>query len=406
MGNIDPRQSLLEIYATALQAVEGRRVVRDHLQQHPVAEQVEMVAVGKAAASMARGALDVLGNRVAKALVITKYGHCDSDMNLECLQAGHPVPDENSLVAGRRLVEFIGSTAHDRQLLFLISGGSSALVECLPSGVALADLRRLNDWLLGSGLDIHAVNSIRKRVSRIKGGRLAGFLAGHKALNLMISDVIGDDPAAIGSGLLVPERRTTAIPQEVPGWIQKLCSHAPSVAQDALCSGEVHSVVVATNRKALDAAQEEGRALGLAVYRCQEPFQGEARRLGERFSRLVLEGPAGLYLWGGESTVTLPSSPGRGGRSQSLALAAAQVLEGHGNILFLAAGTDGSDGPGGDAGALVDGGTIARGREEGEDAGRALERADAGVFLEASGDLIRTGPTGTNVMDLILALKS
>ncbi|HFC54177.1 MAG TPA: DUF4147 domain-containing protein [Gammaproteobacteria bacterium] len=403
----DLRRSLLEIYAAALRAVRGRRVVRDYLRRNPVAGPLEMVALGKAAASMARGALDVLGEQIARALVITKYGHCDPELPLECLQAGHPLPDENSLLAGERLLKFIGSAARDRELLFLISGGSSALVEVPAPGVMLPDLRRLNRWLLGSGLDIHAMNSVRMQISRIKGGRLAGFLEGRRALNLMISDVPGDDPAIIGSGLLVPGRRPTHPPPQLPGWIQELCNRArPAPVPDASSFRGVSSALVATNRQALDAALEEGRARGFAVHSRQEFFQGDALRLGARFARRLLEGPPGLYLWGGESSVLLPSSPRRGGRCQSLALAAARVVEGRDGICFLAAGSDGSDGPGGDAGALVDGGTIARGREEGLDPVEALRRADAGSFLEASGDLVRTGPTGTNVMDLVMALKS
>ncbi len=407
MSDPDPRMLLMEIHSAALRAVDGRRVVRGWLRRHPVDGAVYLIAIGKAATSMMRGALDVLGEGVARALMITGYGQCECDgaPGFECLEAGHPLPDHGSLMAGRRLLEFIDSAPMEAGFLFLISGGSSALVELLPEGVTLEDLRRMNGWLLGSGLDIHALNSVRIGVSCIKGGRLALRLNGRSALNLVLSDVPGDDPATIGSGLLVAAQHQLRA-GELPGRIERACLSAPPLPRpEDPCFRRVRTVIVAGNRQALDAAAEEGRARGLQVHLHPQPFAGDARELGERFARKLLDGPAGLWVWGGESTVTLPPSPGRGGRCQNMALAAARVLNGSSGILFMAAGTDGRDGPGAAAGAVVDGGTVARGERQGLDACRALQGADAGRFLEASGDLLRTGPTGTNVMDLVLALK-
>ena len=401
------RKILLDIYAAALQAVDGRRVVRDYLQHHPVYSEVNLIAIGKAAASMTRGALDVLDADIRRALIITKNGHCDPSLSFECLQSGHPVPDGNSLIAGERLLRFVTSVPAGTIPLFLISGGSSSLVEVASKGVGLDELSRVNSWLLGSGLDIAAMNAVRKRISCIKGGRLAKYLCGRRVLNLMISDVVGDDPATIGSGLLTPDSEQNLLPWEkLPRWLQELCRREAAAPEaDASCFRSVESVVLANNRQATEAAAMAGSAAGLPVYRSTDLFHNDALQLGKQFARQVLEGPSGLYIWGGESTVTLPPSPGRGGRNQSLALAAAQVLAGNDAIFFLAAGTDGTDGPTESAGALVDGGTVIRGRCEGLDAGECLSRADAGTFLEASGDLICTGPTGTNVMDLVLSLK-
>ncbi len=402
-----PREVLLDIYAAELHAVDGRSVVRHYLQHHPVRSTVDLVAIGKAAASMTQGALDVLDRDITRALIITKTGYCDPSLPFGCLEAGHPVPNEGSLAGGEQLLQFVASTPEDTKLLFLISGGTSSLVEVPPEDISLDELRRITDWLLGSGLDISAMNSIRKRFSCIKGGRLAEQLHGHSVLNLMISDVVGDDPATIGSGLLVPDGGVDLpLWNRFPAWLQILLRRLPAVPDvDTACFRSVKSEIIANNQQALDAAAEVGKVIGYSVYQHSEPFFGDALQIAARFSRQVLDGPAGLYLWGGESTVTLPPSPGRGGRNQSLALAAAQILADSDSIFFLAAGTDGTDGLTEEAGALVDGGTVGRGRNKGLDSSDCLSRADAGSFLEASDDLICTGPTGTNVMDLILALK-
>ena len=156
--NESPRTDLLDIFHSALRAVNGRNAVREYLQTHPIAEKVYLVAIGKAAASMALGAQDVLGEKIIDALVITKTGHCDQDLPFACLEAGHPVPNEASLDAGRSLLSFIDNMPAEATIVFLISGGASALVEVLPNGVGLQDLRRVNDWLLASGLDIAQMN--------------------------------------------------------------------------------------------------------------------------------------------------------------------------------------------------------------------------------------------------------
>ena len=399
------RQLLFDLYSEALRAVEGRRLVRDYLRSRSMSAPVVVVAIGKAAVSMAWGAVDALGGGISRGLVITKRGYCGPSSPFPCLQAGHPIPDAGSLAAGEQLLELISSTSADAQFLFLISGGSSALVELLPEGMSLADLERVNSWLLGSGLDIAAVNTVRKRISRIKGGRLAEVVNGRDALNLMISDVPGDTPATIGSGLLVPDGSTDILEAAtLPRWLHELISRSPPLPT-ASCFRTIENVILAGNRHALEAVAAAASGLGLSIHLHPEPFEGDAVLLGRAFARQVMLGSTGLYLWGGESTVVLPSTPGRGGRNQSLALAAAQQLAGKEGILFLSAGTDGSDGPTEDAGALVDGGTQERGEHAGLAAAECLRRADAGTFLKAAGDLIHTGPTGTNVMDLVLALK-
>lgn len=408
--NTEPRRLLLDLYAIALQAVNGRVAVRERMSRYAPTEPVYVVAVGKAAPAMLRGAAEMLGQDLARALVITKHGYADTsagDDRLHVLESDHPVPGAASLEAGQALLDFIAAAPPRAPFVVLLSGGASALVEVLPSEVDAAQLQAANDWLLASGWDIARVNRVRRSLSCIKGGRLARHLSGHAVLNLLLSDVPGDEPAAIGSGLLVlPQDDGLAVADlaQLPPWLRVLVDAAPPLPVAADLSA-IQIEVLRSNRDAREAVATAARAYGLAVYLHDERLQGAAAACGRALAEQVLAGPPGLHVWGGETTVRLPPQPGRGGRCQSLALAAAQVLAGHPEVFFLAAGTDGSDGPGDDAGALVDGASVTRGELECFDAVESLDRADAGSFLEASGDLIQTGPTGSNVMDLVLALK-
>lgn len=404
------RQRLLEAYRAALGAVAGDRAVAGYLQSAPPATDATVIAVGKAAERMMQGAVAALGDRFHRGLVITKHDHLGEACRhpqVECLTAGHPVPDEASLAAGTRLLEFIANVPRREELLFLVSGGTSALVEALPEGVTRGDLEKATEWLLASGKDIDAVNRVRKGLSCIKAGRLARYLAVRHTRNLMMSDVPGDDPKVIGSGLLVPHPpEALAIDFDVPDWLASLLGKVPAAPAPAdPCFAPIETAVIVSNRDAREAAAAVFRQTGLKTTVAAQVFEGDAVELGREFARTLIEGEPGAYIWGGESTVRLPDNPGRGGRSQALALAAAGEIAGRDDILLLAAGTDGTDGPTEEAGALVDGGTLERGRQEGYDPETHLVRADSGTFLEASGDLIQTGPTGTNVMDLVIGLK-
>lgn len=410
VNSLDRRTQLLQIYQAALQAVAGDRAVAAWLQANPLEGEWALVAIGKAAAAMARGAHQALGNRLQRGLVITKHGHGDPRLDpagFIQLQSAHPVPDESSLAAGEALLQFLEELPADVPLLFLVSGGASALVEVLPEGMDAGRLAELNHWLLGSGLPIERMNAIRKRLSRIKGGRLAAHLKGRRCVQLLLSDVPGDEPAVIGSGMLVPDTASEAAAEvELPSWLDVLLQSAePTPSADAPFFRTIETHIIAGNEQARRAAAARAGELGVTVHDHPDHFQGDALLLAERFSDELLGGAPGIHLWGGESSVRLPAEPGRGGRSQHLALAAARHLAGRDNVLLLAAGSDGSDGPTGDGGALVDGGTVRRGEEEGSSAAEALARCDAGSFLEASGDLIETGPTGTNVMDLVIGWR-
>lgn len=403
----DERTALLDVFLAALEAVNGRRCVSNYLAAHPFPPPVYLIAIGKVACPMARGAVDALGDRIQDALVITKRGHGEP-LPWPVIETSHPVPDETCLAAGAKLHAYIAALPPDASVLALLSGGASALVEQLPPGANLETLRQLNQWLLASGRDIAAVNRVRKRLSLVKGGRLALALAPRPVTCLAISDVQGDDPRYIGSGMLVPDDTVNQEPiDDAPPTLRTALLRAPP-APSATDSAFAHVryEIIARLADAKAAAGAAANANGLRVALHDNFVAGDAHVAGAQLAELILSAPTEtLHIWGGETTVTLPREPGRGGRNQSLALAAARVLKDR-SAFLLSAGTDGTDGPTLDAGALVDGGTIERGEQHGQNAELALARADAGTFLEASGDLIHTGPTGTNVMDLMLGWRS
>jgi hydroxypyruvate reductase len=383
------RRLALTLLEAALARVEGRRCVREVLRPAPPSQlatsaspAVWVAAVGKAAASMVLGAKDALGAQLTRILLITKDGHVDREARglpgVEILESAHPVPDERSLAAGERLLQWVRELAREVTPLFLISGGASSLVEVPEAGVSLEDLARLNAEGLAEGIAIEALNARRAQLSRIKGGRLTACLRGRPAQALFLSDVPGDDPAIIGSGLLGPAA-------EGPDAVKRL--------------------IVGSIEHGLEAAAAAARAAGLTASIVPHRISGDATQLARRLIDALAASSAQVCLWGGESTVELPTEPGRGGRNQHLALAAARLIAGRRELLLLAAGTDGTDGPTQEAGALVDGGTWERLAAAGLDGEALLQRADSGTALAAAGDLIRTGPTGTNVGDLVIGLK-
>lgn len=378
---MNARHLLLEIFDAALRAVDGDACVASALRGFdpgPVAS----CAIGKAAGAMTRGAHRALGRQIVDSLVITKDGHADPGLarlpNLRVIESAHPVPDARSLEAGEELERWIRGVPADVLLVFLVSGGSSSLVEALAPGVSLETLRALNQRGLAAGWDIGRFNAERGRLSRLKGGGVARLLAGRPALALFISDVPEDDPAVIGSGLL-----------------------GPDVGRE----DNVRRIVVASNdhatRRAAEAAAEQGLSSSLRADR----FSGEADGVAREFLQALRHGEADVLVWGGESTVTLPARAGRGGRNQHLALCAARGMHAREGLTILAAGTDGTDGPTSDAGAIVDERTIERAEIGGVDVERALRDFDSGLALEASGDLVHTGPTGTNVGDLLIGIR-
>lgn len=403
-----PRAVLLDIYRQALAAVEGGRLVRQALATHPLddAGEVRLAAVGKAALAMARGAHAELGARITDALIITKHGYLDAvPAWATALESAHPLPDESSLRAGEALLDFVAATPAHQTLLFLLSGGASALIEAPRADVAFEDLQRAHHWLLGSGLAIDEVNRVRMRLSRIKGGGLQHALArGVRVRQILLSDVPGDDAGVIGSGpLIAPAPQVDRHDGSLPSWLRALLAHAGAPPAQL---PRLPAQVIAGATEARAAAQRAARAHGMATHVHDRLLCGDALVAGQELAAMLGGCDAGvLQIWSGETTVVLPGQPGEGGRCQSLALAAAVAMSGREDLYLLAAGTDGGDGPGPAAGALVDGGTVGRGRRHGFDAEDCLRRADAGAFLRASADLIVTGPSGSNVMDLVLGWR-
>ena len=386
MTNDPRRRLLLGLLRAALAAVDGRACTREALRArlpalHLDTARYHIAALGKAAASMALGAAEALGARLERTLILTKDGHVDPAVaalpGVELHESGHPVPDARSLASGARLLEFIEQLPQGVRPVFLVSGGASSLVEVLIPEANLGMLQELNRSGLASGAAIEALNAERRRISCMKGGRLSPRLHGRAALALFISDVPDDDPAVIGSGVLGP---------------------MPGDARD-----DVERVVIASIEGAMRAVRS--RAIGLSASIAQRRFSEDAERLAVRFAHELHLGREALRVWGGESVVRLPPHPGRGGRNQHLALAAARLIAGQDELFLLAAGTDGTDGATDSAGALVDGDTCARVALAGLDVDSCLRRADSATALAAAGDLIDTGPTGTNVGDLVIGLR-
>lgn len=374
----NPRRLLLETYTAGLAAVEGGQAVFRALAARGVREPCHLVAIGKAAQAMLDGALRYYGAAVCSALLITKHGHARPQQlspQVQVYEAAHPVPDATSLQAGAALLQYLQALPAQFPVLFLISGGASSLVEVLAAEYTLADLQLATQTLLANGAAISEINGARRQFSRIKGGKLWQFLQGRQVSCLLLADVPGDDPALIGSGLLFP----------------------PPPGQDFTWE------IVANNRQMLVAMAEASPIRPVTIV--PEFLQGDAVAAAHHCIHYLRQHPPGLYLWGAETTVMLPHQPGQGGRNQHLALTAALHIRPNEPLWLLAAGTDGTDGNTNDAGALVDAGTFARGWAEGLDPAMCLQRADAGTFLAASGDLVSTGSTGTNVMDVVLGLK-
>ena len=386
--------------------MNGRRCVASHLSDAPVAaDNLYVVAIGKAACSMALGADDAFGiaGHQGKALLLIGRDDCAAPLNsfasVQTLISSHPLPDQRSLAAGDALVHFLEQAPATAEFVFLLSGGASALVEVLADGVILSDLQRANHWLLGSGLPIQTINQVRRRLSKIKGGKLLANLRGRVCRVLLISDVMGDDPGMIGSGLLTPPSDARVDLTAVPEWLQSLCA-----ANTDAPNGLVETSIIARNGDAVEAIVAYATKQGFTVTVAPEMLGGDVETAAGHIAGVVLNADPGLYLWGGETTVQLPDTPGRGGRNQHLGLLLAQHMKGRAGITLMCVGTDGSDGNSDDTGTIVDGGTVARGHAHGGNVDNAIRRFDSGGFLALSGDLVNTGPTGTNVMDLVMVV--
>ncbi len=426
-----PRALLEALLAAAIRSVHAGTRLRAALEREgdelrlagralPRDVRLVVLAVGKAAAAMARELERVAGERVAAGLAVTKPGHGLPLRRVALLEAGHPVPDARSTAAGREALRLVEACRPEDVLVVLLSGGASALLSSPQPGLGLDDLVATTALLLRSGAEIDELNAVRKHLTELSGGRLAARATSGRIEVCVVSDVLGDRLDVIGSGPCAPDPTTFAdalavlerrgILGRVPVAVRShLRAGARGERKESPKPGDpvfarVTTTLLASNREALDAAAYEAAARGLRAVVVSDRLRGEARDAGRRLAglgrALRCRGPVCL-LAGGETTVRVRGT-GRGGRSQELALAAALALQGDPRVALLAAGTDGSDGPTNAAGAYADGGSVARGGRLGLDAGTCLERNDSHGFFAREGGVVRTGPTGTNVLDLVL----
>ena len=392
----------------------------------PLAEnrRLWVLAAGKAAAAMAAAFEALGGDRIAGGLAITKDGHGLPLKRIALREAGHPIPDARSEAAAREALALVEGAGHDDPLVVLLSGGASSLLACPAPGLSLADVAATTSLLLSAGAGIEELNAVRKHLSAVGGGRLGRCAPSSQIEVLAISDVPGDRIDVIGSGPFAPDPSTFAdaldaldrrgvrgrVPVRVAAHLE---AGARGEAEETPKPGDaglarVRTTLLATNATAMAAAAAAAARLGMHPVLVSGSLQGEARDAGRRLAALAAAIPptAGdatpvCLIAGGETVVTVRGR-GRGGRNQELALAAARVLAGRRGIAILAAGTDGSDGPTDAAGAFADGGTLERARARRLDAGAALAENDSYSFFAAEGGLLVTGPTHTNVMDLVL----
>jgi glycerate 2-kinase len=385
-----------------------------------------VVGAGKGAAPMARAVEELLGNKLSGGSVIVKYEHLDNVNKIKIFEAGHPVPDDNTIKSTNQMLAMVQNLTENDCVLVVLTGGGSALMESLPENISLAELQDLSKVLLGCSATIHEINCIRKHISKVKGGQLARLISPARCITLALSDVIGDDLSVIASGPTNPDGSTFSdtmaiikkydiekeIPDSILNHLKAGCAgdipETPKI--DDSVFKNVSNIVIGSNRLALKSAEEKAKELGYHSLIFTSMLDGEAREIAKmmaaiikevRYSNLPVKKPACL-LFGGEPTVHIKGK-GKGGRNQELALAVSltEIAEPY---LFVSCGSDGTDGPTDAAGAMVSESTLADAVNKNLNALEYLNNNDAYHFFESLGGLIKTGPTRTNVMDLIFTL--
>jgi glycerate 2-kinase len=410
-----------------LQLEDERLRVGERIYDLAEIQNLFVVGCGKAAARMGLALESVLGARIRSGVVSVKYGHGIQLERIEVVEAGHPVPDVAGLNAARRIIDLARLCKKRDLLCLLISGGGSALLPYPADTLTLTDKIRTTSVLLRSGATIQEINAVRKHISGVKGGRLVHLAAPARSIALILSDVIGDSLEVIASGLTVPDCSTygdclhiirdydldTRIPRSVVDFLKRgargRIPETPKPSDPFFQN--VQNIIIGNNAQAIAAAQKRAEAFGYRTLVRSEPIAGESRAAAKSHVAIVKEigrrnKPASrptCLVSGGETTVTVRGD-GIGGRNQEFCLAAALEVDGLAGVVILSGGTDGSDGPTDAAGAIVDGSTIARGKAKNLDAADFLARNDSYSFFQATGDLLVTGPTLTNVMDLQITL--
>jgi glycerate 2-kinase len=408
------------IFQAALKAADPAAAVARHLERRNLSRfhHIYVIGAGKAGASMAKAAERILGKRITAGLINVKYGHLAKLRRIELNESGHPVPDAHGVDGAARIAGLALGAQKDDLVVCLISGGASALLPLPASGITLDEKQAVTRLLLACGATIHEMNAVRKHISRIKGGQLARLAWPATVESLLLSDVIGDDLDVIGSGPTAPDSSTFA---RAAGIFEKyrISGRVPPAVRDRIAAGmrgeipetpkpddrifsRVRNVVVGSNRLALDAAARRAKELGYRPLVLASGVEGETREIARMHAAIARERPIrppACIITGGETTVTLRGD-GLGGRNQEFVLAAAIDIAGLPGTVIFSAGTDGTDGPTEAAGAIADGDTLRRN----PDARAFLERNDSYRYFQSLDDLVITGPTHTNVMDVRLIL--
>ena len=434
------RQDALSIFHSALAAVDPEEAVHRYLRlENDVLllegrrydlksyDRILVVGGGKAVAPMAKAVEEILGSRVADGALVVKDGHGLPLKKIRVYEASHPVPDERGVAGTLEILKLLEGAGRRDLVLCLMSGGGSALLIAPAEGISLPDKQATTRSLLACGATIHEINTIRKHLSRAKGGQLARAAHPAGVLSLILSDVVGDDLDVIGSGPTVPDRSSfqdtldifkrydiwdripNPVRERVSQGVKGALPETPKPGDPAFdgCA----QVLVGSCLRALTAAAESAERLGYRSLILSSKVEGEAREVAKAFAAIGKEvlsshhplKPPACILTGGETTVTLQGD-GRGGRNQEFVLAGAMALEGIANVVLLAGGTDGTDGPTDAAGAIADGATIGKAKALGMDPHAFLKRSDSYHFFKPLDDLIITGPTRTNVMDVYMLL--
>lgn len=403
------RKDAETIIADSIREVQPDSAVIRALKETTLNGKIKLVAAGKAAWQMAKAASNYLGERLEQGIVITKYGHVRGELpRIRCCEAGHPVPDEGSFDAARKALALTENLTKDDTVLFLLSGGGSALFE-LPL-IPAEELQDVTRQLLACGADIVEINTLRKRLSAVKGGRFAQHCAPAKVFSIILSDILGDPPDMIASGPTCPDSSTCADAMETVRRYdlslreetkQLLMVETPKALANA------RWMITGSVRELCDAAARSCRKLGYEPFFLTDRLCCQAREAGSVMASILRthagDGKKLAFLAGGETVVRLTGS-GKGGRNQELALAAAEGISGLSNAALFSVGSDGTDGPTDAAGGFVDGATRQRLLEEGIHIDQVLLNNDAYHALQCTGGLIFTGPTGTNVNDVTVGL--
>ncbi|ULQ53147.1 glycerate kinase type-2 family protein [Flavihumibacter fluvii] len=429
------REKAIQIFNSAVAAVQPERLIPDHLkvsgntlqvfdQQLDLArvDGVYVIGAGKASAAMAQSVERILGGYLTGGIVVTKYDHCLPLQTIVCREAGHPVPDEQAVAATAEMISLIQHAGENAVIICLISGGASSLWIDLPNGISLNDIQYLFQLLLKSGATIDEVNTVRKHLSTIKGGQLLRFAPGAKWFSLVISDVPGDDVSVIASGPTAPDdssffdvnnillkyklkdKLPEAVSMHLENGLHGIIADTPK--SDDPIFKQVRQKIIGNNKIALDAAAAKARELGCVNIHINTKLSGDAAVIGQEMVREIEEYTGGLpvcFLAGGETTVEV-SGNGKGGRNQHLVLSALCVSGGIRNFTLLAAGTDGTDGPTDAAGAIIDNTLLSTINDRQLNPEIYLRNHDAYHFFEQVGALFKTGATQTNVMDLVIGI--